>query len=341
MPTVPSVEAIPSSLSPRRNSVANIWNAITHAERNHIPGEPSTMLPGQVRRGSKGFLTARMPQARAARSTGRKTCGNICVCLWLSKWVTVMSRDWILRIWASVSRWISSAEIRRRTAATANSFRLLRKRVDPLVKEVRPAETGSPSMSTTWQPVFRLGCVLARSAASLKARALAMIVAEVSPPELLASEMARFTPEVRPKSSALMMRRRTEVSLTEGHGWLSRSNPVTNPFVLRTGMRYLGRVCHGYDSCTKMAHWLRAANTQCCDNLVCRHCSMAATLGSSSPITQRLHMVPRHHGRRRATSIVFAAGLLRRTPIHHLPDLPGRILCHWLSDVPLCGRCCL
>ena len=46
MPTVPSVETIPSSFIARRNSAANIWKAITPADRGHNPGEPKTIPCG-------------------------------------------------------------------------------------------------------------------------------------------------------------------------------------------------------------------------------------------------------------------------------------------------------
>ena len=44
---------------------------MTPADRGHNPGEPKTIAAGQHRNGSNGFLTARMPQAFAARSSGR------------------------------------------------------------------------------------------------------------------------------------------------------------------------------------------------------------------------------------------------------------------------------
>jgi hypothetical protein len=59
-----------------------------------------------------------------------------------------------------------------------------------------------------WQPVPNEGAWEAMVMASSTARSFAMIVDEVTMPARCASAMARFTPEVIPKSSALMMRRR-------------------------------------------------------------------------------------------------------------------------------------
>ena len=48
----------------------------------------------RLQAGSKGLRTARMPAARAARSTGRSTAGNMCVCLCVSMWVSATPLDW-------------------------------------------------------------------------------------------------------------------------------------------------------------------------------------------------------------------------------------------------------
>ena len=66
------------------------------------------------------------------------------------------------------------------------------------------AETGAPSTSTTWHPTERLGNARAASTASPNAGspAFAISVADVTTPSRCASTIARFTPPVRPKSSA-------------------------------------------------------------------------------------------------------------------------------------------
>ena len=68
-------------------------------------------------------------------------------------------------------------------------------------------ETGMPSTKTRWQPMPRPGLRSATATASSKAGPLAMRVAEVRAPARYSSSMARLMPGVRPKSSALRMRR--------------------------------------------------------------------------------------------------------------------------------------
>ena len=68
-------------------------------------------------------------------------------------------------------------------------------------------ETGAPSVSTMWQPTPSAGCVRATSTASSKAAPLAISVVDVITPAECNSPMARLMPWVRPKSSALRMRR--------------------------------------------------------------------------------------------------------------------------------------
>jgi hypothetical protein len=77
-----------------------------------------------------------------------------------------------------------------------------------MVEIVEASSTGSPSMSTTWQPTLKPGEAFANCAASLNARPFAMSVDDVTMPRVCVSTMARFTPGVNPKSSALMMSRR-------------------------------------------------------------------------------------------------------------------------------------
>src|SRR5262249_10314840 len=104
----------------------------------------------------------------------------------------------------------SFATSRLLTAAPAKSRRLLRKRPRLSASEGRLLATDWPSVSTTWQPVLSCGVVVAKVTASENAGPLAIMVAEVISPHQLDVAIARFTPEVSPKSSALMMRRRTE-----------------------------------------------------------------------------------------------------------------------------------
>ena len=66
---------------------------------------------------------------------------------------------------------------------------------------------GMPSTKTRWQPTPRAGFALAASTASAKAGPVAIRVAEVRTPAWCSSAMARLMPGVRPKSSALTIRR--------------------------------------------------------------------------------------------------------------------------------------
>lgn len=70
---------------------------------------------------------------------------------------------------------------------------------------VSGGEAGVPSVTTMWQPTPNDGLERARAAACSKAGPVAMRVAEVRTPAWWSSMMARLMPEVRPKSSALMM----------------------------------------------------------------------------------------------------------------------------------------
>ena len=62
--------------------------------------------------------------------------------------------------------------------------------------------TGSPSTKTTWQPTPSRGAECAASIASSVAAARAISVVLVTRPAAFNSKIARFTPEVSPKSSA-------------------------------------------------------------------------------------------------------------------------------------------
>src|SRR5262249_5810326 len=81
----------------------------------------------------------------------------------------------------------------------------------PSVSEGMPLLMGSPSTRTIWQPIPNFGEFLQSATASSKARELAISVADVTTPSRFARSMARFTPEVSPKSSALMMSRGTKL----------------------------------------------------------------------------------------------------------------------------------
>lgn len=61
-----------------------------------------------------------------------------------------------------------------------------------------------------WQPTLRPGKAFAICTASSNARLFAISVDDVTMPRVCAWTMARFTPEVNPKSSALMMSRRKQ-----------------------------------------------------------------------------------------------------------------------------------
>ena len=63
--------------------------------------------------------------------------------------------------------------------------------------------TGRPSTSTTWQPIPSWGLERASAEASSNAAPFVIKVVEVTTPLRCASTMARFTPGVSPKSSAL------------------------------------------------------------------------------------------------------------------------------------------
>ena len=107
----------------------------------------------------------------------------------------------------------SSASMRPAIARKAKPFKLSRKRpeADGAVREVSffEAVTGTPSIRTTWQPMLNRGAVFDSSTASANAVPFAIRVEDVTTPRVCASMMARFTPEVKPKSSALTINRRT------------------------------------------------------------------------------------------------------------------------------------
>ena len=73
----------------------------------------------------------------------------------------------------------------------------------------RAGSTGSPSTSTMWHPTPNEGFPCAIWMASAVAAARAIRVALVSTPDACNSTIARFTPQVRPKSSAFTIKRLT------------------------------------------------------------------------------------------------------------------------------------
>jgi len=99
----------------------------------------------------------------------------------------------------------------------------------PIRLRIEPGgETGAPSVSTMWQPTPSVGWAQASWTASSKAGPAAISVAEGSTQAECSSAMARLMPRVRPKSSALRMRRAgmawviVEGSGSARRGWMHR-----------------------------------------------------------------------------------------------------------------------
>ena len=162
--------------------------------------------------GSKGLRTAPMPAARAARSRGRNTFGNIWVCLWVSMCVKRMPRFLRKAIWAEASASISALRIRPEKSRIRNVPSLGGKQPVSRSTSVgiwRGESTGSPSTRTMWHPVPSDGFARDKSMASSVAAAFAIRVVLVSTPDWCSSTIARFTPDVRPKSSAFTIKRLT------------------------------------------------------------------------------------------------------------------------------------
>src|ERR1035438_7874353 len=82
-------------------------------------------------------------------------------------------------------------------------------RIATSVSRAPGGETGVPSTSTTWHPTERLGAERAAFTASSKAEPLAIKVVDETTPAVCVSTMPRFTPAVRPKSSAFTINLRT------------------------------------------------------------------------------------------------------------------------------------
>ena len=78
-------------------------------------------------------------------------------------------------------------------------------RIATNVSTASAGDTGDPSTNTTWQPTESFGVERASVAASSKLTPLAINVADETMPLRWVSIMARFTPAVKPKSSALTM----------------------------------------------------------------------------------------------------------------------------------------
>src|ERR1019366_9751593 len=83
-------------------------------------------------------------------------------------------------------------------------------RIASNVSAVSGADTGVPSTNTTWHPTERFGAERAAVKASSNAAPLAINVADDTTPPRWVSTMARLTPAVRPKSSALTISFRTQ-----------------------------------------------------------------------------------------------------------------------------------
>ena len=199
----------PSSATMRRKAGSSSRSRLTSARRSH----GAWGVARRLHAGSKGLRTARMPAARAARSTGRNTEGKMCTCLCVSMWVSLTPLDCSSAICAAVSASISEEGIRPVRSRSRNPPSEDRKR--PLTGSARlgisrrGASTGSPSTSTTWQPTPRVSVERAIAMPSSVAAPRAISVALVSAPAPCSSATARLTPEVNPKSSALRMRRPT------------------------------------------------------------------------------------------------------------------------------------
>src|SRR5271166_6966848 len=82
-------------------------------------------------------------------------------------------------------------------------------RIASNVSMVSADDTGVPSTNTTWHPTERFGAERAAVTASAKAEPLAINVVDDTTPSRWVSTMARLTPAVRPKSSALTINFRT------------------------------------------------------------------------------------------------------------------------------------
>ena len=88
-PMVPSVVVKPSSSTICWKVGSSARNRPTSARRS----QGAFGVARKLHLGSKGLRTARIPAARAARSTGRSTAGNICKCLCVSTCVSATPFD--------------------------------------------------------------------------------------------------------------------------------------------------------------------------------------------------------------------------------------------------------
>ena len=150
---------------------------------------------------------------RAARKAGSRISGKRWECLWVSKCEIRRPVDQTFLNCATASVSISAGSSFFLRAAQASSPMPRRNSVVRFVREGTLADgvIGSPSTSTRWQPTPSfLSCrERTQATASVNAAEFAINVAEVTTPRRLDSRMARLTPGVSPKSSALMIRRRT------------------------------------------------------------------------------------------------------------------------------------
>ncbi len=210
IPKVPSGVTKPSRCTAFRKFLAKLPNTLISAQRVQRFGRFRSSFNRKGRRGPKGFRTARTPHSTAASNRGRNTFGKIWVCLCVSRCDTHSPSACTLRICADVSAPISVASSCPVNARAANTFTSSQNR-PACVNEgtLAGGRTGSPSINTTWQPILSFGNCFARSLTSQNAGPLAIKVADVTIPSVCALTMARFTPDVNPKSSALTRRRRT------------------------------------------------------------------------------------------------------------------------------------
>ena len=207
-PSNPSVVANPA--------VCTLFIHAGCSRRSSVTSVRLTQGPPCVARrlhaGSNGFRIARIPRCFAAFKTGPSTAANIWTCLCVSMCVSVSPSACRSSICALASASISAG----RTCPASS-----RRRNAPSVAWKRPVfwsmsegicsagSTGSPSTSTTWQPTPSDGARRAISIASPVAAAHAIRVALVTASAWCNSRIARLTPVVSPKSSALTIRRPT------------------------------------------------------------------------------------------------------------------------------------
>ena len=149
--------------------------------------------------------------ARRRARSGRAMAGKRWVCLCVSRWVICDARALqLLNLGEGFAGDVFRLDAGRGGVPGGSRVRDGRKDLPSgpsRLGMVSGGETGTPSVRTMWQPTPRVGWARATATASSNAGPLAMRVAEVRTPAEWSSPMARLMPGVRPKSSALRMRR--------------------------------------------------------------------------------------------------------------------------------------